>query len=33
MVESKDTPENTEMDTDNPEPAAEGGIQTEYPSD
>ena len=33
MVESKDTPENTEMDTDNTEPAAEGGIQTEYPSD
>ena len=29
LVENEGTPENTEMDPDDPEPAAEGGIRTE----
>jgi hypothetical protein len=35
LVEIEDTPENTQEDTDAPEPAAEGGanIQMEYSSD
>jgi len=30
LVVTEETPENTEMGPDNPEPAAEGGIRMEY---
>ena len=33
LVETEETPENTEGDTDAPEPAAEGDTQMEYFSD
>jgi hypothetical protein len=33
LVENEETPENTEMDPNDPEPAAKGGIQMGYSSD
>jgi len=33
QVENEETPENIEMDPDDPEPAAKRGIQTGYSSD